>query len=364
MSATDDGATAVGVELERPAADKPLVSVIVPAYNAEVFLEETLLSAVRQTYEPLEIIVVDDGSTDRTVEIVRGVMARDRRVKLVQQANAGVAAARNRGLREAQGSLIAPLDADDLWKPTKIERQVACFLAAADNADNADNLALVYTWSHNIDETGGIMRWKKNRPDVEGRAFHNLIEANFIGNGSTPLMRKDYVLEAGGYDPAFRAQDAEGCEDWKLYLALAERYEFAAVREPLVGYRQTPGMMSRNLWAMKRAYDLLFDEVRSRHPNLPEDVLRRNATFFAIWLASIDVAAYHLMVTALSRDPLCFVRRGVRRHLLLLPFHYTYHGVKRVWPGLGGRLERLRKTGRMPFLEETTARPPTSGAET
>ena len=188
MSAMDDGATAVGVELERPEADMPLVSVIVPAYNAEVFLEETLLSAVRQTYEPLEIIVVDDGSTDRTVEIVRGIMARDRRVKLVQQANAGVAAARNLGLREARGSLIAPLDADDLWKPTKIERQVACFLAAA---DNADNLALVYTWSHNIDETGGIMRWKKNRPNVEGRAFHNLIEANFIGNGSKPLMSKD-----------------------------------------------------------------------------------------------------------------------------------------------------------------------------
>jgi glycosyltransferase involved in cell wall biosynthesis len=353
----DDGAAAVGVEPGQQQADLPLVSVIVPAYNAELYIGETLLSALRQTYEPLEIIVVDDGSTDRTVEIVRGFMARDQRVKLVQQANSGVAAARNRGLREAQGSLIAPLDADDLWKPTKIERQVACFLAAA------DNLALVYTWSHNIDEMGGIMRWKRNRPNVEGRAFHHLVEANFIGNGSTPLMRKDYVLEAGGYDPAFRAQDAEGCEDWKLYLALAERYDFAAVREPLVGYRQTPGMMSRNLWAMKRAYDLLFDDVRSRHPNLPEDVLRRNATFFAIWLASIDIAAYGLMLTALSRDPLCFVRRGVRRHLLLLPFHYTYHAVKRVWPGLGGPLERLRRTGRAPFLDEATARPPASGAD-
>lgn len=357
MSAMDDGAAAVGAEPAQQEAVAPLVSVIVPAYNAEVFLGETLLSALRQTYEALEIIVVDDGSTDRTVEIVRGFMARDRRVKLVQQANSGVAAARNRGLHEAQGSLIAPLDADDLWKPTKIERQVACFLAAA------DNLALVYTWSHNIDEMGGIMRWKRNRPKVEGRAFHHLIEANFIGNGSTPLMRKDYVLEAGGYDPAFRTQDAEGCEDWKLYLALAERYDFAAVREPLVGYRQTPGMMSRNLWAMKRAYDLLFDDVRSRHPNLPEDVLRRNATFFAIWLASIDIAAYHLMVTALRRDPLCFVRRSVRKRLLLLPFHYAYHAVKRVWPGLGGRLERLRRTGRAPFLDEAYTRPRPSGAD-
>ncbi len=357
MSGTDDGATAVGPEPVQQEAELPLVSVIVPAYNAEAFLEETLQSAVGQTYQRLEVIVVDDGSTDSTAEIVRGFMARDRRVKLIQQANSGVAAARNRGLREAEGNLVAPLDADDLWKPTKIERQVARFRAAA------DNLALVYTWSHNIDEEGGIMRWKRNRPKVEGRAFHHLIEANFIGNGSTPLMRKDYVLAAGGYDPTFRNQDAEGCEDWKLYLTLAERYDFAAVREPLVGYRQTPGMMSRRLWAMKRAYDLLFDEVRSRHPDLPEEVLRRNATFFSVWLASIDVAAYHLALGALRRDPLCFVRRSVRKQLLMLPFHYTYHGVKRLWPGWGGRLERLRRTGRVPFLGEAEAGPPPSQAK-
>ena len=353
MSAMDDGATAVRSDPEGDTA-APLVSVIIPAYNAEVFIGATLLSAAQQTYEPLEIIVVDDGSTDRTAEIVREFMARDPRVKLIQQPNAGVAAARNRGLREAQGSLIAPLDADDLWKPTKIERQVACFLAAD------DNLSLVYTWSHNIDEEGGIMRWKRNRPKVEGRVFHHLIEANLIGNGSTPLMRKDHVLEAGGYDPAFRDRDAEGCEDWKLYLALAERYDFAAVREPLVGYRQTPAMMSRNLWAMKRSYDLLFEEVRGRHPNLPEDVLRRNATFFSIWLASIDAAAFKLMVSALGRDPLCFVRRSVRKQLLLLPLRYTYHGVKRRWPGFAERLERLRRRGRAPFLDAARARPPAS----
>jgi len=301
--------------------------------------------------------VIDDGSLDRTAEIVREFMAHDPRVRLLQQANAGVAAARNYGIRMSRGSLIAPLDADDLWKRTKLEQQVACFLAAD------DKLALVYTWSHNIDEDGRIMRWKRNRPEEEGRVFHQLVEANLIGNGSTPLMRRDHVLQAGGYDPELRAQNAEGCEDWKLYLALAERYEFAVVRESLVGYRQTPGMMSRNQWAMKRSYDLLFDDVRRRHPELPEDVLRRNSTFFAIWLASIDISALGLMLTALRRDPLCFVRRTVRKQLLLLPLRYTYQRIRIVWPGFAGRLERLRRKGRKPFLDDTYLRPLVSASE-
>ena len=343
----DDGTTAVRIEPAHRKTTTPLVSVIIPAYNAEAFIGTTLVSVVLQTYECIEVIVVDDGSVDCTADIVRQFMVHDPRVRLLLQANAGVAAARNYAIQMAQGSLIAPIDADDLWERTKIERQVACFLAAD------DGLALVYTWSHSIDEEGRIMRWKRNRPKEEGRVFHQLIEANLLGNGSTPLMRKDRLLEAGGYDPELRAQNAEGCEDWKLYLSLAERYDFAVVRECLVGYRQTPGMMSRNLWAMKRSYELLFGDVRRRHPELPEDVWRRNSTFFAIWLASIDVSAFQQMVTALRGDPLCFVRRTVRKQLLLLPFRYTYQHIRKAWPGFAGRLERLRRKGRKPFLDET-----------
>jgi glycosyltransferase involved in cell wall biosynthesis len=347
VSDLSENAVADRVNLSEDAIAGPLVSVIIPAHNAEAFIATTLASAARQTYQHLEIIVVDDGSTDRTAEIVREFAAKDPRVTLLQQANAGVAAARNSAIRTARGSLIAPLDADDLWERTKIERQVACFRGAD------DRLALVYTWSHNIDDEGRIMWWKRNRPEGQGRVFDQLIEANLIGNGSTPLMRKDRVLEAGGYDPELRARDAEGCEDWKLYLTLAECYDFAVVRECLVGYRQTPGMMSRNLWAMKRSYDLLFDEVRRRHPDLPDELWRRNSTFFAIWLASIDVSAFPLMTAALRKDPLCFVRRTVRKQLFMLPLRYAYQHVRKRYPGLAGRLERLRKIGRKPFLDET-----------
>ena len=134
----------------------------------------------------------------------------------------------------ARGSLIAPLDADDLWRPTKIERQVARFLEAD------DKVALVYAWSHIVDDEGRIMRSSGHCQVSEGDVFHELMEFNLVGNGSNPLMRKDRVLEAGGYDPDLRDRDAQGCEDWQLYLRLAERYEVAVVPEWLVGYRQVP----------------------------------------------------------------------------------------------------------------------------
>ena len=349
MPKTGNGTAADGSEPAGRKTTTPLVSVIIPAYNAEMFIRAALGSAVHQTYQDIEIIVIDDGSMDRTAEIVREFMAQDPRVRLLQQANAGVAAARNYGVRMARGSLIAPLDADDLWKPTKIERQVACFLATD------DSLGLVYTWSHIIDEDGQIFaRRRRNLSHEEGKVFHQILEANFVGNGSTPLMRKDYVLEAGGYDPELRARNAEGCEDWKLYLALAERYEFAVVRDSLVGYRQTPGMMSRNLWAMKRSRDLLLDDVRCRHPELSEDIFRRNSTFFAIWLATQDIAAFKLALTACGKDPLGIMRPAVRHQLLLLPVRYLYRSIGMVWPGLARRLESLRRIGRKPFLDDTT----------
>ena len=352
MSSKGENAVAEEASAGDDAETGPLVSVVIPAYNAASFIGATLVSAAHQTYARLEIIVVDDGSTDRTAEVVRAFAAHDPRVTLLQQARAGVAAARNHGIRVAQGSLIAPLDADDLWERTKIERQVAQFRAAD------DQLALVYTWSHSIDDEGRIMRWETNRPEGEGRVFLQLIEANIIGNGSAPLMRKDRVIEAGGYDTELRAQGAEGCEDWKLYLALAERYDFAVIRACLVGHRQTREMMSRNHRVMKRSYDLLFDDIRRRHPELPVNVWPRNATFFAIWLAGIDGSAFRLMATELRKDPLCCVRRPTRKLLLLIALRYAYQHLRNRYPKFAGWLEQLEKRGRKPFLDETYGFPP------
>jgi glycosyltransferase involved in cell wall biosynthesis len=129
---------------------KPKVSVIIPAYNAEKTIEQTLRSAMRQTYPNLEIIVVNDGSTDRTAWIAEQVACGDERVIILDQENSGVAAARNRGIAHSNGEFIAPLDADDIWHPTKTERQLGIFEQAA------DSVGLVYCYLRHIDAQNKI----------------------------------------------------------------------------------------------------------------------------------------------------------------------------------------------------------------
>ena len=102
----------------------PIVSVIIPAYNSEKFIGETLYSVVRQSFQAMEIIVVDDGSTDGQNEIIKTIMKEDARIKLIQQANRGVSAARNLGIEHAKGQYLAFLDADDVWLPHNIKVKV------------------------------------------------------------------------------------------------------------------------------------------------------------------------------------------------------------------------------------------------
>src|SRR5688572_14797440 len=127
---------------------QPSVSVIIPAYNAEGTLADTLRSVSRQTYELLDIIVVDDGSTDQTARIAAKFAAGDSRIRVFTKENGGVASARNYGIGHARGEYVAPIDADDVWHPTKIEKQVD----VAVRAD--DRLGFVYSFFRRIDAQG------------------------------------------------------------------------------------------------------------------------------------------------------------------------------------------------------------------
>jgi glycosyltransferase involved in cell wall biosynthesis len=186
-----------------------LASVIIPAYNAERFLPTTLASAQAQTYESIEIIVIDDGSTDTTAAIAEAAAQRDTRVRLVRQKNAGAAAqSRARGsLRD----LIAPLDADDIWHPQNVALQVAALKAAGPDA------AVSYAWYVSIDEHG---RLQGIGPQTHFRSKTQVlpaqIECNFIGNSSSTVIRRDAIEAIGGYDPTLLARGAQGCEDQAL----------------------------------------------------------------------------------------------------------------------------------------------------
>ncbi|MBX4888231.1 MULTISPECIES: glycosyltransferase family 2 protein [Rhizobium] len=243
----------------------PLITVVIPAYNAEKTLLETLTSVSNQSYDRLEILVVDDGSRDGTLELAHDYRLRDNRVRVLTQVNGGVARARNHGIREARGVYIAPVDADDVWHPHKLELQ----LQAVRKLPEGKGVA--YNWYAAIDENGII--FGHSRPVLhQGNIFEPLLRENFIGNGSTPLMPREEIIRCGGYDAGLRDSGAEGCEDLKLYLALAETLPFALAPDFLTGYRFTRGNMSSNALRMLKSHSLVMEPIIKRYPHLAHDI--------------------------------------------------------------------------------------------
>lgn len=261
--------------LEDAATGEPLVSAIVPAYNAAKTITETLHSVRAQTYRHLEILVIDDGSKDETVSIAEAQAAEDPRIRLIKQPNGGVAAARNTGIRAARGEFVAPIDADDIWAPTKIARQVERVRANA-------NATLCYTWWACIDHRGRVTGYG-GRHTAHGDALPEMCRTNLVGNGSGAMMRKDAVIAAGLYDSSLRARGAQGCEDYKLYLALAAAGDVEVVPEFLTGYRTLPDNMSSDVAQMCRSHLIVIEEFRAQHPHL-SPYLDEGRRLFGRWL--------------------------------------------------------------------------------
>lgn len=257
----------------------PLVSVIIPAYNAEVFITRTLQSVLNQTYKNLEVIVIDDGSSDRTSEIVKAIALQDSRLRLLQQPNSGVAAARNLGIQMSQGEFIAPIDADDIWYPQNLERQVRV-LATADSS-----VGLVYSWSVDIDEED-LLQGGFHVSELEGNVYEALVYRNFIGNASAAMIRRACFEKVGGYDPKLKQQNAQGCEDWDIYLRIAKFYQFRVVREFLVGYRQLIGSMSSDYTAMSKSHLLVMNDVQKQRTDIDCVIYQLSKSNFYIYLAS------------------------------------------------------------------------------
>jgi glycosyltransferase involved in cell wall biosynthesis len=296
----------------------PLVSVIVPAYNAAAFIGAAIESARQQTYRNIEILVVDDGSTDQTLAAARALADLDHRIKVLTQTNRGVAAARNRAIAAARGEYIAPLDADDIWYPRKIEQQVQRMQNAA------PNVGLVYAWSVYVDErarlTGGYYAH-----DLPQNVYAALIFRNLIGCGSVPLIRRGCFEHVGMYNEKFAEQQAQGCEDLDLYLRIAERYDFLAVPEFLVGYRQSGSCMSSRTGAMAKSFYLTLLDCQRRRPDIPAKVFRWSLARHCFYLhdrARSDGQRWNglkLLATSVRLDPSLLARREFYRPLLAGP---------------------------------------------
>lgn len=258
---------------------QPLVSVVIPAFNASPYIERTLRSAARQTYPTLEIIVVNDGSTDGTAKLVEQIAMTDPRIRLLSTPNRGVAAARNTGIDASSGRFVAFLDADDLWHPTKIEKQV--------NALNRlpPRWAAVYVLHHIINHDDEIVG-PGGSHIARGYIYARHLTFKYIGNGSALLVRRDVALEIGGFDSSYAAAGIGGCEDLDFELRLAARYWIEVVPERLVGYREYPGNMSSNYVQMGQGALEVIKRSLAANPQLSRYAARSAVAFtqkYAFW---------------------------------------------------------------------------------
>ncbi|BAY12841.1 glycosyltransferase [Calothrix sp. NIES-2098] len=208
-----------------------IVSVIIPVYNGEKTIKKTIESVLNQSLSDLEIIVINDGSTDSTEEIVKSIS--DSRLKIFSYPNAGLSASRNRGLSLAACDFVSFIDADDLWTSDKLESQMQALLAH-------ENAALAYSWTDFIDADDNFVRTGA-RAKVTGDAYTKLLLSNFLENGSNPLIRKEAFTKVGNFDESLRA-----AEDWDMWLRLADSYEFVVVPQVQILYRISASSMSSN----------------------------------------------------------------------------------------------------------------------
>jgi glycosyltransferase involved in cell wall biosynthesis len=232
------------------------VSIVVPAFNAERFVAETIESVCAQTHRNWELIVVDDGSTDDTASVVQRMD--DARVRLVKIPHSGLPAiARNRGIAESRAPNVAFLDADDVWRPAKLERQLEMLGARP-------RVGLIHCAAEVLDDPTAPVA----KPTGHGKPLLiRLLETNFIYNSSV-LVRRSVLDEHGVFDtdPGLR-----GTEDYELWLRLAVAVEFAYVPEPLLLYRIHAAGLSADGPRLQAAGLVALDKARARHPELIDD---------------------------------------------------------------------------------------------
>lgn len=229
----------------------PTISVVVPAYNAGKTIQNTLESVLKQTFSDLELIVINDGSTDNTLEILDTIQ--DPRIKIFSYENGGLPVARNRGISQSTGEFISFIDADDLWTPDKLELQLTAL-------QNHPEAGVAYSWSVFMDDKGEYFH-ADDPIYYEGNVFAKLLLRNFITHGSNLLIRRQAIESVGNFDLT-----VPPCADWDFYLRLAARWLFVVVPKPQIFYRQSSSSMSAKVEEMERCSLLVVEKAFQSAP--------------------------------------------------------------------------------------------------
>lgn len=206
----------------------PKASIIIPTYNRDKFIAETIQSVLGQTFKDLEVIVVDDGSIDNTKEIVEKFIKKDGRVRYIYQKNSGrPSIPRNFGFKNSTGDYLAFLDSDDVWLPEKLEKQILFF-------EKSENKKLGFLDCRNliIDENGLEIKNPYVFPNYHGNVFRELLKYNFIFTPGSVLIKRNVIDEIGCFDENLISMD-----DWDIWIRISKKYYFDFIDELLFKYR-------------------------------------------------------------------------------------------------------------------------------
>ncbi|MEH1862396.1 MAG: glycosyltransferase [Nostoc sp.] len=229
----------------------PKTSVIIPAYNSENTINHTIQSVLNQTLSDLELIVINDGSEDSTLDVVTQI--KDPRIKIFSYTNAGGNISRNRGLQLAVGEFVSFLDADDLWTPDKLQSQLK---ALQENP----TATVAYSWTDYIDENSEIVL-SGTHVTANGDVYEKLLLTNFLENGSNPLIRREALIKLGGFDESLSA-----AQDWDMWLRLACQFDFVCVPAVQILYRISANSVSSNLIRQEKACLQVLERAYKERP--------------------------------------------------------------------------------------------------
>lgn len=244
-----------------------LVSLIVPVYNAQSFIVQTVRSVLAQTYQNFELILVDDGSPDRSVELCQQFT--DPRIQIIRQENRGLAGARNTGIRHATGNYLAFLDADDLWLPEKLEKHVR-------HLASSPEVGVSFSRSAFIDDRGESLG-NYQMAKLKDITAEYLLCRNPIGNGSAPVIRREVFDEIrffqnrrGRMEDCYFDEDFRRSEDIECWIriVLQTAWKIEGIPEALTLYRVNEGGLSADVFRQLESWEAFIAKTRAYAPEL------------------------------------------------------------------------------------------------
>lgn len=302
--------------------NSPLVSVVIPVYNVERFIKTCLDSVLAQSYEHLEVLVVDDGGPDQSISIVE--QYGDKRLRIIRQQNRGLAGARNTGIREARGDYIALLDSDDFWAKDKIEKHVALMLANP-------RCGVSFSASMFVDENGKSLNRLQEPFNKEDFNSPQIFCRNPIGNGSVPMIARSVfdqiAFKSAGvqhlqyFDESLRQSEDIDC--WTR-ITLQTETQFHYIDQPLTFYRLNSGGLSANVDRQFETWERVLAKVTYLAPDFAKKYGRLAKAYQYRYLArrlileANTFKACRLIGRALITSPMIIVKEPKRTFTTLV----------------------------------------------